>query len=78
MKKRREFMQESENIREDTVINDDYNSEPVFYCKKCLSLKILALDSSTDYCDVCGSTDIETTHIETWREMYKNKYGKEF
>lgn len=63
----------------DTQFNEeDYNSEPVFYCKKCLSLKIMAFDESSDYCDACGSTDIGTAHIEEWKYMYKSKYGREF
>jgi hypothetical protein len=31
-----------------------------------------------DYCDVCGSTCIGTTHIKSWERMYKDKYNKEF
>lgn len=54
---------------------EDYNSEPVLYCKNCLSLKILAFDDN-DYCDQCGSTEIESTDIKTWEELYKKKYGK--
>lgn len=70
-------MQASKITEEGTLMTDDYNSEPVHYCKKCLSLKIMAFDNN-DYCDICGSTDIETVDIESWREMYRNKYGKEF
>lgn len=58
-------------------IMEDYNEEPVFYCTHCLSLKILALDDY-DYCDDCGGTDIATTDIYTWRQMYKDRYGKDF
>ena len=70
-------MQALKTTEEDMLTIEDYNSEPVYYCKKCLSLKIMEFDNN-DYCDICGSTDIETTDIESWREMYKNKYGKEF
>lgn len=28
-----------------------------------------------EYCAECGSTHIETTDIETWRAMYKQRYG---
>ena len=38
----------------------------------------MAFGEHSDYCDDCGSTDIATTDIETWREMYKNKYGRDF
>lgn len=58
----------------------DYNQEPVFFCKNCLSLKIryvVGLEDS-DYCDECGSTEIEQASIEEWQEMYKKKYGHNF
>lgn len=58
-------------------IMEDYNEEPVFYCTHCLSLKIKGLEGY-DYCDDCGGTDIETTDIFTWRQMYKDRYGKDF
>lgn len=55
----------------------DYDSEPVFYCKNCLSLNIMYLDGM-DYCDECGCTDIESTDIYTWEKIYERKYGKPF
>lgn len=64
-------MQESSNTEK------NYNSEDVFYCKNCLSLRIMTFENN-DYCDICGCTDIESTDIESWKEMYKTKYGKEF
>lgn len=57
---------------------EEYNKEPVYYCRKCLSLKIKALDSFIDFCDECGGTDIAITDIYTWQEMYKSKYNKDF
>lgn len=70
-------------MKESSIINeeyskDEYNSEPVVFCKKCLSLKILSINDEIDYCDDCGSTDIDTANIEDWEEMYKKKYGKTF
>lgn len=56
--------------------NEDYNSIPVAYCKNCLSLKIVILEDNIDYCDECGSTNIDSTDIESWEEIYKKKYGK--
>lgn len=55
---------------------NQYNDEPVLYCKHCLSLKIrdAGLESLT-YCDDCGSTDIEETDIFSWENMYEGKYG---
>ena len=58
----------------------NYNQEPVFFCKNCLSLKIrnvVGIEDS-DYCDECGSTEIEQASIEDWQEMYKSKYGHYF
>lgn len=57
---------------------NDFNSEPVVYCSHCLSLKIMKLDDNVDFCDNCGSTDTETTDIESWKRLYENKYGKPF
>ena len=40
----------------------EYNNIPVFYCKRCLSLKIRGISDSipdSNYCDSCGSADIE-------------------
>lgn len=71
-------MQVLENIEEGMLTIEDYNSEPVYYCKNCLSLKIMVLGEYSEYCDDCGNTDIATTDIETWREMYKDKYGRYF
>lgn len=58
----------------------EYNEEPVFYCRNCLSLKIktVQVDSNLDYCDECGSTDIAQTNIEEWRNTYKTRYGTDF
>lgn len=59
---------------------NDYNAEPVLYCKHCLSLKIRNIPKveNSDYCDKCGSTDIGECSIEGWENMYYNKYGHKF
>lgn len=57
---------------------EEYNSIPVYYCRNCLSLKIIELSDSIDYCDKCGSTEINTTSIEEWEKLYQKKYGKPF
>lgn len=59
------------------MTKEEYNKEPVFFCKSCLSLRIktVAVGSDLDYCDECGSTDIDHTHIEEWEEHYRNRYG---
>lgn len=60
--------------------NTEYNNEPVFYCKDCLSLKIRDVEhiDDSEYCDECGSTDIGTANIEEWDAMYVAKYGHHF
>ena len=58
------------------VNNSDFNNEPVFYCKHCLSLRIRDAGlSDLLFCDKCGSADILSTDIETWENIYKEKYG---
>lgn len=56
--------------------NKEYNEEPVFYCKSCLSLKII--NNDIDYCDTCGSTDTSKVSIEQWQELYKKRYGRKY
>lgn len=62
------------------MTKEEFNAEPVFYCRRCLSLKVRDvkhLDNS-EYCDECGSTDIEQTSIENWDAMYVKKYGHHY
>ena len=56
---------------------DDYNDEPVHYCKQCLSLKIKIV-GKFDFCDDCGSTDIITAHVDEWDKLYQERYGEPF
>ena len=48
----------------------DYEEEPIWYCRTCLSMRILNSSGNGDdidgdptpcYCDDCGSTDIAVT-----------------
>lgn len=59
---------------------NDYNSEPVFYCKNCLSLRIRTVPGleNGEFCDECNSTNVGQCSIEEWRAMYKAKYGFDF
>ena len=61
-----------------TLSKEEYNEIPVHYCSRCLSLKIRIMGDTEDYCDVCGCTDILTTNINEWEQMYENKYGINF
>lgn len=56
----------------------DYNEEPVFYCKICLSLAIKSINGEFNFCDTCMNTDIESTSIEKWEILYKQKYGTNY
>lgn len=56
---------------------NDYNEEPVHYCTECLSLRIKKVNDlpDLDFCDSCGSTNIEQTHISIWEKLHVKKYG---
>lgn len=61
----------------------DYNEIPVVFCKHCLSLDIKVIDSDLntdyiDYCDKCGSTDIDSADIYTWEKLYEEKYNEKY
>lgn len=60
--------------------NTNYNDEPVFYCRNCLSLRIRAVPGldNAEFCDECNSTDIAQCSIEEWKTMYKDKYGFDY
>lgn len=66
-------MDNTDNTKE--ALHNDYNAEPVVYCKHCLSLAIRILNENTDYCDICGSTDTDSTDITSWEMMYEEKKG---
>lgn len=52
----------------DSKLNkEEYNNEPVIYCKQCLSLNIKSIDDSIDYCDDCCCTDTASTNIFEWK-----------
>lgn len=62
-------------------IKQDYNSIPVHYCKHCLSLAIKGIgdNEDLDYCEQCGSVDIEVCTIDEWEELYKKQHkGKRY
>lgn len=62
----------------DRPLKEEYDKEPVYYCKKCLSLSIKTLHNVLDYCDTCGSTEIGEVNIHDWEKMYINKYGVKY
>ena len=56
---------------------EQYNAEPVTFCKHCLSLKI-RVAGEVVYCDECGNTELGETDIHHWEELYEQKYGIKF
>lgn len=60
-----------------TMEKSEYNDIPVYFCKSCLSLRILndtGLEG-LDYCDSCGSTSVDSTDIDTWTRLHEIRYG---
>lgn len=58
---------------------DEYNEEPVLYCKKCLSLRVKTVGlNDLDYCDECGATNIEQCNIEEWESLYIKRFGHRY
>lgn len=56
---------------------EEYNNIPVYYCKECLSLRVMRVVGMEEacYCDDCGCTVIEQTSIEEWKQLYRKKHG---
>ncbi len=67
------------------MVKQEYNDEPVCYCKRCFSLRIKTLPETksirgevqkpTPYCESCGSASIGETHIDDWEKKYENYHG---
>lgn len=57
----------------------EYDSEPVVYCSKCYSLKIVHEDAiDSDCCGECGCPDLKTLSFEEWEKLYAKRYGHKF
>lgn len=57
----------------------DYDSDPVLYCPRCYSLKIIHEDAvDSDCCGDCGCSDIKTTSMDRWSQLYEERYGHRF
>lgn len=63
------------------MTKEDYNSEPVFYCTKCLSLNIITNKDHTDlYCADCGRKHSHPKHIDLasidkWTKLFIERKG---
>lgn len=55
----------------------EYNNIPIYYCKRCLSLRIKDVPylKDSEYCDECSSLDIGEGTIEEWSKLYEERYG---
>ena len=62
------------------MTKEDYNDIPVFYCKNCLSLAVVSIESyeNVDFCKECGSTNIDRISIREWEKLYYKKYGHRY
>lgn len=69
-----------ENLKNttDSLNTEDFNSDPVYYCDKCLSLAIRIINDESCYCDKCGNTNVNTTDINNWQQLYEERYNKKF
>ncbi len=70
----------SSPIKIEQSAKEDYNNIPVYYCKECLSLRIMRVTGIEEacYCDDCGCADITETNIEEWQNLYKKRHGFNF
>jgi hypothetical protein len=68
---------------------EEYNKQPVHYCARCLSLKVLRWSPklNASYCGDCGNTVIPVLRyhegegiypIEIWQDMYEDMYDKPY
>lgn len=59
------------------MARNEYDEEPVYYCKRCLSLNIrqMPILNHQDYCGECGSAEVGYVDIEEWNRLYEEKYG---
>lgn len=48
---------------------EEYDSIPVYYCKRCRSLLIMTDPEVGDYCKVCGSTEIGNALIGQYLKL---------
>lgn len=57
----------------------EYDEEPVVFCSRCYSLKIIHEDVfDSDCCGECGCTDVKTSSFKEWERLFKNRYGHKF
>ena len=60
--------------RENLDYTSEYNNEPVYFCKSCLSLFIKDA-GFMDFCGHCGSTDIGKASLEEYDKLHLQRFG---
>lgn len=62
------------------MATETYEEEPVYYCKRCLSLKVrqMPMVANQYYCEDCGTVDIAEGSFEEWDELYVERYGHHY
>jgi hypothetical protein len=60
-------------------MDSSYDSEPVYFCRNCLSLNIKELaDIKLDMCGECGNLEIEESTFKEWNELYIKEKGEKY
>lgn len=59
----------------DSGEKESYEDEPVYWCRACMSLRVMDGGGSWDYCGQCGSTDIAVGGMEEW-EAERGRRGE--
>lgn len=58
---------------------NEYDSEPIIFCARCLSLKIKHEDAiDADYCADCGCSNVREASFSEWEDLYEKKYGHKY
>jgi hypothetical protein len=58
---------------------NDYDSEPILFCARCLSLKVKHEETiDADYCGDCGCSNIKEAPFSEWESLYEKKYGHKY
>lgn len=56
--------------------HSEYDDEPVYYCKRCLSLRIMnapGMGGDYCYCDRCGGVSVGTAKIDEYERMMDHR-----
>lgn len=58
--------------------NQQWDSNPVYYCTECLSLAISGEIEGCEYCQKCGSPEIAQDNIQHWEDKYIKRFGHKY